>query len=79
MQRNKTVYARRKFHAGRKCGLTAPLHRIELTSDTRQRGQHDDQHRPESSGQKHHALGVDRKSPKELLGLVTQCAEKLAL
>jgi len=30
--------------------------------------QHDDQQRPESSGQKHHASGLDRKSLTELLG-----------
>ncbi|MGB3462313.1 MAG: hypothetical protein WBA33_10150, partial [Rhodanobacter lindaniclasticus] len=39
--------------------------RIKLT--TQHAGQPDHQQSPESSGQKHHAPGVDGKSPKELL------------
>ncbi|MGB3462827.1 MAG: hypothetical protein WBA33_12780, partial [Rhodanobacter lindaniclasticus] len=41
--------------------------RIKLT--TQHAGQPDHQQSPESSGQKHHAPGVDGKSPKELLAL----------
>jgi hypothetical protein len=47
--------------------------RVALIRTTQHQGQHDDPHRPESSGQKHHALGVDRKSPKEMLGMDTEC------
>ena len=46
--------------------------RIELTSSTQHEAQHDRQQWPESSGQKHHAPEVDRKSPKEMLGPATR-------
>ncbi len=42
--------------------------RDALIRTTQHQAQHDDQHRPESSGQKHHVPGVDLKSPKEMLG-----------
>jgi hypothetical protein len=42
--------------------------RAAPTRTTQQAGQHHDQQRPESSGQKHHALGVDGKSLTEWLG-----------
>jgi hypothetical protein len=61
-------------------GSTRPV--TEMQSDIRctpnsadthdaARGQHDDQQRSESSGQKHHAPGLDWKSLTELLGKVT--------
>ena len=40
-----------------------------LARTTQHGGQHDDQHRPESSGQEHQARGIDGKSLTELLGL----------
>ena len=42
-------------------------HRIALTRTTQQRGQHDDQRKPESSRQEHQAGGIDGKFPTELL------------
>jgi hypothetical protein len=44
-------------------------HRAALTRTTQKRGQHDDRHRPESSGQWRQALGVDWKSLTDLLAL----------
>jgi len=52
----------------RKCSLATLQLRTVLTRTTQRRGQHDDQHRPESSGQEHQAPGIDRKSLTELLG-----------
>jgi hypothetical protein len=52
----------------RKCGLTFVTARTALTRRTKQIGQHDDQQWPGSSGQKHHAPGVDGKSLTDGLG-----------
>ena len=52
----------------RKSSLTFVAARIALTRTTQQRGQHSDRHRPESSGQKRHAPGLDWKSLTEMLG-----------
>lgn len=53
----------------RKCSLasvaTAPHRHVPRAIE----GQHHDRQRPESLGQKCHAPKVDRKSPKELLGV----------
>ena len=60
----------------RKCSLTIVAARTALTRTTQQTGQHHDQQQPESSGQKLYVPGVDRGSPKELLGsssLVNNC------
>jgi hypothetical protein len=46
-----------------------------LARTTQHRGQHDDQHRPESSGQEHQARGVDGKSLTELLGRIRNIFE----
>ena len=54
----------------RKCSLTIVATRAALTRGTQQSGQHSDRHRPESSGQKRHAPGLDRKSLTELLDVV---------
>jgi hypothetical protein len=43
-------------------------HRAALTRMTQQRGQHDDQRKPESSRQEHQACGIDEKSLTEWLG-----------
>jgi hypothetical protein len=55
----------------RKCSLTFVAARMALTRMTQQRGQHDDQQWPDSSGQKLQARGIDRKSLTELLGRAT--------
>jgi hypothetical protein len=52
----------------RKCSLTIAASRTALIKQHETRGQHDDQHRPESSGQEHQVRGVDGKSLTELLG-----------
>jgi hypothetical protein len=44
-------------------------HRIKLAKQHPERGQHDDRHWPESSGQEHQARGVDGKSLTEMLEL----------
>jgi hypothetical protein len=44
-------------------------HRIKLAKQYPERGQYDDQHWPESSGQERQARGVDGKSLTELLGI----------
>ena len=54
----------------RKCSLTIVAARTALTRTTQQTGQHHDQQQPESSGQKLYVPGVDRGSPKELLGVM---------
>ena len=62
----------------RKCSLTFVAPHTALTRTTQQRGQHDDQQWPESSGQKLQARGIDRKSLTDWLGaqrptLAAQC------
>ena len=61
----------------RKCSLTIVAARTALTRTTQQTGQHHDQQQPESSGQKLYVPGVDRGSPKELLGLVCKEVHKV--
>ena len=51
----------------RKSSLTFVAAHKALTRTAQQKGKPDDQQWPESSGQKHHALGIDRKSLTELL------------
>ena len=52
----------------RKCSLAFVAARTALTRTTQHTGQHDDRQRPESSGQKHHAPGLDWKSLTDWLG-----------
>ena len=63
----------------RKCSLTIVAARTALTRTTQQTGQHHDQQQPESSGQKLYVPGVDRGSPKELLGRTLANLKDVAL
>src|SRR5690606_36044622 len=47
--------------------------KIELANNNATKEQFNDQQKPESSGQRHHSPGVDRKSLEELLGSNYSC------